>query len=272
MARESDIPQTWGMQLTRAERVLSERGVVAPHQDAAELLSRLLRVPVPTLLAQPASPMRPADTEMYGGWVERRASGEALPHITGHLEFMGLDITVGQSSPLVPPGAERLVEAALHWARRRAPGELLVAEIGTGCGAIALALAALEPRFIRIYAIDASPAALEAARANGARYLLNLVVGWLPGERVDSVPESVDLIVSSDPTLARIESAAEKLRPGGAVICTVALGEEGMTAELLARQFIGSTLELSWVEDPSGGYAIAVASRRLDSGESVSES
>ncbi len=272
MASESDIPQTWGMQLARAERGLSEQGVVAPHQDAAELLSHLLRVPVPMLRAHPASPMRPADTEMYGGWVERRASGEALAHITGHLEFMGLDITVGQSSPLVPPGADRLVEVALHWARRRAPGELLAAEIGTGCGAVALALAALEPCFTRIYAINASPAALEAARANGARYLLNLVVGWLPGEGVDSVPEPVDLIVSSDLAWARLESAAEKLRPGGAVICTVTLGEEGVVAELLARQFPGNILALSWVEDLGGGYAIAVASRRTDSDESVSES
>src|SRR6185437_6511498 len=147
-----------------------------PREEAAELLSHVLSVPVFELLAWPTAPVRRSDAQMYSAWIARRADGEALAHITGHLEFLGLDIHIGPNGPMARPGAQRVAEMALRWARRRAPGELLAAEMGTGCGAIALALAALEPRFTRIYAVDASAAALAKAEANGARYLLNLVI------------------------------------------------------------------------------------------------
>ncbi|HEV8190725.1 MAG TPA: methyltransferase domain-containing protein [Ktedonobacterales bacterium] len=255
MAGESDIPPTWGTQLARAERILGESGSLAPRQDAIELLSYALGVPAPVLRARPASSMTLAGARMYDGLVARRATGEALPHITGHLEFMGLDITVEQWSPLAPPGAQRLVATALQWARRRAPGELAVAEIGTGCGAIALALAALEPRFTCIYAAEPSPQALEAARANGARYLLNLVISWLQGEDLDVVPEPVDLIVCGHPDWADLKQAAAKLRPGGALICVVDDAERPVTDDLPAHGF---SLPV-WVEDQDDEPAIAVA-------------
>src|SRR5215813_11912148 len=195
MASESDDPPTWGTQLARAEQTLAAAGSPAPRQEAAELLSYLLGVPLSELLAWPNSPLRQSNVATYAAWVARRVAGEALARITGHLDFMGLDIAIGRDGPLPPPGAQRLVETALQWARRRAPGELSAAEVGTGCGAISLALAALEPRFTRIYAVETSPPALEAARANGARYFLNLVISWLEGEGPDSVPEPVDLTV-----------------------------------------------------------------------------
>ena len=83
----------------------------------------------------------------------------------------------------------------MQWARHRAPGDLVAAEMGTGCGAIALALAALEPRFTRIYAVDVSPSVLEAARANGARYLLESRHRLAGRRRTRRIPEPVDLIV-----------------------------------------------------------------------------
>ena len=68
--------------------------------------------------------------------VVRRAGGVPIPYITGHLEFMGLDIAVRWDSPLAPPGAQLLVETALQWARSRTPDGLIAAEVGAGCGAI----------------------------------------------------------------------------------------------------------------------------------------
>lgn len=256
MANESYIPLTRGAQLTRAERILAAAGSLAPRREAAELLSHLLRVPVSDLLVQLALPMRQSDMRTYATWVMRRAAGEALPHITGHLEFMGLDIVIGQSDPLAPPGAERLVEAALQWARRRAPGELLATELGTGCGVITLALAALEPRFTHIYAVDPSPSALGAAHANGARYLLNLVITWLEGARLDVVPEPVDLIVCGQHDWADLEHAPEKLRPGGALICAVDDAGRPAMDELLVRSFHFAPV---WVEAQGDGPAIVVA-------------
>jgi release factor glutamine methyltransferase len=256
MAGESDIPQTWGAQLARAERLLRESESPAPHQDAMTLLSYLLSIPVPVLRALPMTLMRQSEMRVYDGWVARRAGGEALARITGHVEFMGLDIALAPDGPLAHPGAPRLVETALHWARRRAPGELAVAEIETGCGAIALALAALEPRFTRIYAVDPSPSALEEAQANGARYLLNLVISWLQGEDLNVVPEPVDLIVCGQPGWARLEQAPAKLRPRGALICTVGDGQRQSIVETLTSRF---STEPVWVETEGNEYAIVVA-------------
>lgn len=227
MADNSDVALTYGAQLARAEQVLATAGLARPRAEATELLSHLLGVLVPALLALPAAPMRQSDARMYAVWVARRAEGEVLAYITGHLEFMGLDITIGQNGPLTSPGAQRLVETALQWARRRAPGELSAAEVGTGCGAIALALAAFEPRFTRVYAVEPSVTALEMAAANGARYQLNLLISWLAGEGLDSVPEPVDVVVCSHiepstPSTARLlELAPAKLRPGGALVCAI---------------------------------------------------
>jgi 16S rRNA G1207 methylase RsmC len=121
----------------------------------------------------------------------------------------------------------------------------LAAEMSAGYGAIALALAALEPRFTRIYAVERSLPALEAARANGARYLLNLVISWLEGERLDAVPEPVDLIVCGQSDQVDFLQAPSKLRQGGALICAVDGAQRSVVDELLTRGFTTAPI---WVE------------------------
>jgi release factor glutamine methyltransferase len=262
MTSESDTSTTWGAQLALAEETLAAAGSPAPQEEALELLSHLVSVPGSELLARLSSPMRQLDAETYATWVARRAAGEALAHITGRLEFMGLDITIGRDSPLAPPGAQRLVETALQWARRHPHGELSVAEMSAGCGAVALALAALEPRFTRIYALEASPPALETARANGARYLLNLVISWLEGEGLDAVPEPVDLIICAEPGWASFEQAPAKLRPGGALICAVDRAERSATNDLVIRGFSRAPI---WVESQGDLPALVIAQQLRDS-------
>jgi release factor glutamine methyltransferase len=261
MASESEVPTTWGAQLALAEQALVAAGSPAPREEAVELLSHLLATPVSELLAGRSSSMRQPDVEMYADWVARRAAGEALARITGHLEFMGLDITIGRDGPVAPPGAQRLVEAALEWARRRAPGELLAAELSAGCGAIALALAALEPRFTRIFAVESSLSALEAARDNGARYLLNLVISWLEGEGLDIVPEPVDLIVCSQADRIDLAQAPSKLRPGGALICAVDDAQRSAVHERLVGGFSSAPV---WVEGQDDRLALVVAQLSRD--------
>jgi release factor glutamine methyltransferase len=263
MTSESDVPTTWGAQLALAEETLAAAGAPAPQEEAVELLSHLVRAPGSEVLARLSSSMRPLDVETYASWVARRAAGEALAHITGHLAFMGLDITIGRDSPLAPPGAQGLVETALQWARRRTHGELSAAEMSAGCGAVALALAALEPRFSRIYAVDSSPTALETARANGARYLLNLVISWLEGERLDAVPELVDLIVCAQPDRIALAQASAKLRTGGALICAVDDTQRLVTDDLLVRG--GFFRAPIWVEGRGDEPALVVAQLWRDS-------
>jgi release factor glutamine methyltransferase len=263
MAIESEVPPTVGAQLAHAERALATAGSRASRDEALALLGSLLRAPVALLLAQTERRLSQAEVETYARWIARRASGEALPHITGHLRFMGLDLAVGRDTPLVPLGAQRLVEVALESARHHLPGELAAAEIGTGCGAIALALAAFEPRFTRFYAVDAAASALRIAQDNGARYLLNLVITWLEGEGPDAVPEPVDLFVCGqcgDATslqFARLlEQAPTKLRPGGAFVCGLDSAQEAMAAESVECAFRGAQI---WVEPPSDGVVVVVA-------------
>ena len=264
MAGEADIPLTWGAQLTHAERILAESGSPSPQQEAVELLGHLLGLPVSEVLSRPKSTMRQADARRFHAWVTRRAGGVPMPYVTGHLEFMGLDITIGWDSPLPFPGASRLVEAALEWARSRAPEQLIAAELRTGCGAIALALAALEPRFIRIYAVDASPQILAVASANGARYLLNLVIQWVEGETLDALSEPMDLIVCGqfDPALppfngqllARLPA---KLRPGGALMCVLEADRAEAHLESL-RSLVPEEAQV-WTTPPADGALVAVA-------------
>jgi hypothetical protein len=262
MASESDIPTIWGAQLALAEQILAAAGAPAPREEAAELLSHLLSVPVSELLAGRSAPMRRPDAETYAVWVARRAAGEALARIIGHLEFMGLDITIAPDGPVAPPGAQRLVETALQWARRRAPGELSAAEVDTGCGAIALALAALEPRFTRLYAVASSLPALEAARANGARYLLNLVISWLEGEGLDAVPEPVDLIVCGQLGRIDLAQAPTKLRPGGALICATDDAQRAAVDALLVGAF---SMAPVWIVSQGDVPALVIAHLSRDS-------
>jgi len=264
MTGESDIPLTWGTQLTHAEHMLAESGSPSPREESVELLGHLLGLPVSEILSRPQSAMRQADARRYHAWVIRRAGGVPMPYVTGHLEFMGLDITIGWDSPLPFSGASQLVEGALEWARSRAPDQLIAAELRTGCGAIALALAALEPRFTHIYAVDTSPQILALASANGARYLLNLVIHWVEGETLDALAEPLDLIVCGqfDPALppfngqllARLPA---KLRPGGALMCVLdaSQAEEHMES---FRNLVPAEAQV-WTTPPADGALVAVA-------------
>jgi methylase of polypeptide subunit release factors len=103
-----------GAQLALAEETLAAAESPAPRKEAVELLSHLLSVPGSELLAKLSSPMRPLDAVTYAAWVARRAAGEALVHITGRLEFMGLDIVIGRES--------RLLLAHNGWWRQRCSG------------------------------------------------------------------------------------------------------------------------------------------------------
>ncbi len=226
MASETQPGATIGVHLAKAEHVLAAAGIAAPRSEGLELLSAVLGLPATLLAARDRARLSPAAAQTYVNWVWRRASGEAIAHITGHLAFMELDLVVDRATPLVPPYGARLVEVALECARRMRQYDLLAAELGSGSGAIALALAAFEPRLSHIYALDPSPEVLRVAAANGARYRLNLVVSWLPGAGLDAVFERVDLIVharcgSADSAqfVELLKSAPRMLRTGGTLVC-----------------------------------------------------
>lgn len=114
--------------------------------------------------------LSPAQEETAREMAERRAGGEPLAYITGHREFMGLDFRVTPAVLIPRPETELLVEKAVEILKeiKKAGGEPVAADVGTGSGAIAVSLAVLL-KLSGVYAIDKSPEALAVARQNAER-------------------------------------------------------------------------------------------------------
>ncbi len=176
----------------------------------------------------------PADAgARFAALLARRARGEPLAYILGHVGFWTLDLDVTPDTLIPRPETELLVEAAL--ARLPEGTALRVADLGTGSGAIALALASERPQ-ARVLATDASAAALDVARRNAARNDVGNVAfrqgDWLAplaGERFDLIVSNPPYIALDDPHLARGDLRFE---PGTAL----ASGVDGLDAlRTLAR-------------------------------------
>lgn len=146
----------------------------------------------------PAEPVAPAWAERYLAAVARRAAGEPLAHVTGWTGFRHLVLGTDRRALIPRPETEGLVEVALARVRQG-----IAADIGTGTGAIALALAG-EGGFETVYGCDISEDALALARDNGVR--TGLAVQWLAGDLLAPLAgRRVDLLVSNPPYLTEAE-------------------------------------------------------------------
>jgi release factor glutamine methyltransferase len=139
--------------------------------------------------------------------VARRGAGEPLQYITGHQEFYGLDFLVTPSVLIPRPETEFLVEAALKVIRAAGLESPLIADVGTGSGCIAIALATEIAR-ARVIAIDISRAALDVARRNGERLGVGDRIEFLEGDFLGPLARAdlagkLDLIASNPPYVSR---------------------------------------------------------------------
>jgi len=134
--------------------------------------------------------------------IERRLSGEPAAYITGHREFYGFDFYVDPSVLIPRPESELLVEKTLKLAQNRTMST--IAEIGTGCGAIAISLALNLPR-TKIYATDISASALKVALFNCQKHEVVNRICLLQGDMLDPLPEPVDLIIANLPYVKESE-------------------------------------------------------------------
>jgi len=158
------------------------------------------------LIAHDDDPLPAALQAQFLALCDRRAAGEPVAYLTGEKEFFGLPLQV-DARVLVPrPDTETLVEWSLELLRDR-PAPRIV-DLGTGSGAIALALQSAR-RDARVEAVDASPAALEVAAANALRLGLPVALReaqWLEGAG------RYDLIVSNPPYVAEADAHLPGLR------------------------------------------------------------
>jgi release factor glutamine methyltransferase len=177
----------------------------SPDLDAQLLLAHVLGVARARLKSRPETAVDAAGAARYLALIARRAAGEPLAYLTGRRAFWSHELAVTPDVLIPRPETELLIERAL--ALGAAPHGR-AADLGTGSGAIALALAAERPGW-QVLATDVSPAALAVARANAAALGLARVEfrqgSWfepLAGERYDVLISNPPYIASGDPALA----------------------------------------------------------------------
>jgi release factor glutamine methyltransferase len=179
---------------------LTASGCETPRLDAELLLAAAMGVDRAALIADPA---RPVEVEPFREYVGRRTRREPVAYILGRKEFRRLSLHVDPRVLVPRPETEHVVEAALGL-----PAGARVVDVGTGSGAIALALADERPD-LRVVATESSPGALAVARANAAR--LDLPVDFAEGDLLEPVSGPVDAVVSNPPYVADGERLAPEL-------------------------------------------------------------
>jgi len=200
---------TLGEELREASRALRMRGIPDPSLEAQVLLSHALGLSRAQLLARPERPLSPAELEVVRGIAARRLQREPSAYILNRREFFGRDFYVDRRVLIPRPETELLVEKALALARGLG-SELLIAEVGTGSGAIAISLALELPR-ARLFAMDVSPEALQVAGINSQRYGLDGHVRLIQGDMLSSLPAPVHIVVANLPYVPDGDELAPEL-------------------------------------------------------------
>ena len=170
----------------------------SPRADAEILLAHVMQRPRSYFVAWPEAQLSLDESVAFAALLARRAAGEPVAYVLGSRGFYGLDLKVSPAVLIPRPETELLVEAALE---RLPTTPCRVADLGTGSGAIALALAnelKIERLDAQVVAVDVSPDALAVARENARK--LNLAVDFRLGDWCGGLlNETFDMIVSNPP-------------------------------------------------------------------------
>jgi release factor glutamine methyltransferase len=169
--------------------------------DTQVLLSHVLNVDRSVLFAYPERQLSPQQEQQFLTLIERRKHDEPVAYLVGHQEFYGRDFVVDKRVLIPRPETELLVEVALRACRDMLDGARtpVVADIGTGSGAIPITLALEEPRLPYLYGTDISTDALEVAFLNCRRHHVEERVHLLQGDLLSPLPEPVDVITANLP-------------------------------------------------------------------------
>ncbi|WP_051445270.1 peptide chain release factor N(5)-glutamine methyltransferase [Desulfocurvus vexinensis] len=286
---------TVGRLLHECEDLLAAAGVDSPRLSAQVLAAHALGLERHALLLARSRPLEPAEAARVRALVRRRAGGEPVAYITGVREFYGLEFAVGPAVLVPRPETEHLLEQAEALFARDAP--LVFADLGTGSGCLAVALA---HRFARArgLALDASAPALAVARANARRHGVAARLQLLRADfgRPFAAPGSLDLVLANPPYVSQDEyqdtsrevrdfeprtalvpeapgradglecyralapRAAEALRPGGALLAEIGCGQGAAVRAVVLGT--GAFAEVRVLPDLAGLDRV-VAARRV---------
>jgi release factor glutamine methyltransferase len=198
--------------LTRATGQLSAHPDLRPSalRDAALLLTHTLGIHPTTLRAHPELPVTLSQQATYQRLLERRLNFEPIQYILGEQEFYGLALRVTPAVLIPRPETELLVEAVA--ARLPHDTPVSIVDVGTGSGAIAIALTHLLPH-AQVTALDLSPEALAIARENAQTHHLQSRIHFLQSDLLSQLTSGIqdgakcDAIVSNPPYIPNAEAS-----------------------------------------------------------------
>ena len=270
--------------LRKYTSIFQQAGIDEAADEAVVLLCHALRLNKAEILAQPERTLTGDQFTLLDGLTARRLRREPSAYIMGHREFFGLDLFVDPRVLIPRPETEVLVEVAIEFGRSwvaHNQRRMLAADIGTGSGAIAIALAAHIPDSL-VYAVDISPGALDVAKINVCRHGLGDRITLIKGDLLEPINHQLDLIVANLPYIsgmeltglqpevclyepmpaldggdsgtavieAMISQAPGKMAPGGALILEIGAGQAERLITLVRDMLPGSDVEL--VKDLAG--------------------
>jgi len=203
--------------MARGAAALRYGGIETPELDAALLLGHLIGLDRAALYARILDEVPPGVLAAFDALIERRLRREPVAYLTGTKAFMGLTFTVNDAVLVPRPETELLVE----WAARRLgtrTDSARIVEVGTGSGAIAVALASMMPS-VHIIASDISRKALTVARMNARQHSVAGRVACVCGDLLSWLGQPVEMILANLPYLTDAQTNAADLRaePCGAL-------------------------------------------------------
>ncbi|MBL8785746.1 MAG: peptide chain release factor N(5)-glutamine methyltransferase [Deltaproteobacteria bacterium] len=261
--------------LDKTTQLFRKNKIDSPRLEAEMLLAHILGVPRIQLYVRFDQPVSPAEVDAYRALVQRRGRFEPVHYILGHREFWSLDLAVEKGVLIPRPDTECLVEEAVALAPKvlRADAPLLLADLGTGSGAVAIALAT-ELEHARIFAGDLAEIPIRVAGANAKKHGVQDRVSLVHGQGllplVQAAGSTFDLIVSNPPYITEAEFPELELHirgwePREALVA----GPDGLdvyraiAAELTQALRVGGALALE-IGDKQSASVSALFAPRFD--------
>jgi len=277
--------------LAGAVDALKKSGIPTPRLDAEVLLSRLLDIDRTRLFVLSHTNLPALQAEEFQRLIDRRCKGEPVAYIVGFKEFWSLPFKVTPDVLIPRPETEILVEEVLGTCRAFSLDEPVILEVGTGSGAVGVALARELPG-ARIVATDISPAALEVAERNARLNGVRERISFLCGDLFGPISGEFDIITSNPPYIpegefsrlplgvrgfepfvalvggpegtefqeALIKEAPGYLKEGGWLLMEIGDGQEKQVEGLLRAE--GVYCDVGFVADYAGRLRVVRARRK----------
>ena len=266
-----------------ARHILSAAKIDDAAIEAELLLCHVLGISKIQLYSEPERLLDTAETEDLQGLVQRRLLHEPTAYLSKNCQFYGIDFYIDHRALIPRPETELLVEKSIEFAHCcfSSENQLVIADIGTGSGAIAVSLALTLPK-ARIYATDICFSALQVAEINCQRYKVDNRVKLLQGNLLEPLPEPVNVIVANLPYIKNCElgwlnpeiinfepiialaggengldkihclldQTPGKIRPGGCLFLEVGQYQDRVISSMVNSHFSQANIEL--IPDLSG--------------------